>query len=156
MDDGGALKRAGQANGGARQVEPAMTTTHLHGWGLEVERGPGWVFVTLAPPAEEVWPARTESLAEVPPLAEDLWSILQQHMVDRLILKMDQIAFLSSHLLGQLVLLHKRIHSTGGIIRLCGLSPANEDVLHIAGLHSRFPHYECLDDAIRGGPGKPR
>jgi anti-anti-sigma factor len=132
-----------------------MTTTQLHGWGLEVERGPGWVFVTLSPPMFGE-PLAAVSMGEVAPLADDLWGIVQQHMVDRLILKMDQVAFLNSHLLGQLVLLHKRIHNTGGIIRLCGLTPANEEALHMAGLNSRFPHYDCLDDAIRGGPIKPR
>ena len=96
------------------------------------------------------------SAGEIAPLAEDLWTIVQQHMVDRLILKMDRVVFLNSHLIGQLVLLHKRIHNNGGIIRLCGLTPSNEEVLHMAALDSRFPHYDCLDDAIRGMPTKPR
>ncbi|MCE9556831.1 MAG: STAS domain-containing protein [Planctomycetes bacterium] len=132
-----------------------MTTTQLHGWGLDVERGPGWIFVSLAPP-QETGLHYASSGGEIAPLADDLWAIVQQHMVDRLILQMDRVTFLNSHLLGQLVLLHKRVHNHGGIIRLCGLTPANEQVLHMAGLDSRFPHYNCLDDAIRGTPLQPR
>lgn len=132
-----------------------MTTTQLHGWRLDVERGPGWVFVTLAPPPD-AGALYAYAGGEIAPLAEDLWAIVQQHIVDRLILKMDRVTFLNSHLLGQLVLLHKRIHNSGGIIRLCGLTPSNEQVLHMAGLGNRFPHYDCLDDAIRGTPIRPR
>ena len=132
-----------------------MATKQLHGWELAVERGPGWVFVALRPPQN------TDALhrpfdADTPSLAEDLWEILHQHLADRLILQLDGVDFLTSHLIGQLVMLHKRIHSSGGIIRLCGLTPANREVLHMAGLDSRFPHYDCRDDAIRGAPFKPR
>jgi len=133
-----------------------MTTTQLHGWKLDVERGPGWVFVRLAPPQEEAGQLYAASGAEVAPLADDLWSIVQQNMVDRLVLNMEQVTFLNSHLVGQLVLLHKRIHNRGGIVRLCGLSASNEEVLHMAALDKRFPHYDCLGDAIRGTPNRPR
>lgn len=132
-----------------------MTTTQLHGWGVGVERGPGWVFVSLEPP-RETSSGLAHPEADAPPLAEDLWEVLHQHMADRLVLQMEHVQFLSSYLIGQLVLLHKRIHNAGGIVRLCGLTPANEEVLHISGLHTRFPHYDSLDDAIRGAPVKPR
>jgi anti-anti-sigma factor len=122
---------------------------------MGVERGPGWVFVSVHPPQD--YPAIEEPvLPEAPSLAEDVWDILQQHMVDRVVLQMDGVDFVSSRLIGQLVLLHKRIHNAGGIIRLCGLTPHCEQALKSAGLAGRFPHYDRLDDAVRGMPVKPR
>jgi anti-anti-sigma factor len=121
---------------------------------MAVERGPGWVFVALhSPPRSD---SASWSDPHAPSLAEDIWQILQQHMVDRLVLQMNGVDFINSQLLGQLVLLHKRIHNSGGIVRLCGLSAANEQVLHVAGVDSRFPHYDNLDDAIRGTTVRPR
>ncbi|MCE9545935.1 MAG: STAS domain-containing protein [Planctomycetia bacterium] len=125
-----------------------MATNVMHGWALEVDRGPDWVFVRLNPPA---------SSEAAPALADDLWSIVRQHMVDRIVLEMHDVDFLSSHLIGQLVLLHKRLSAGGGIMRLCGLSPSGCDVLRMAGLSPRFPNYANRDDAVRGEVAvKPR
>ena len=125
-----------------------MTTRVMHEWGVDVERGPDWLFVRLHPPAV----AGVPSMA----LAEDIWSTIQQHMVHRLVLEMDDVPLLSSHLLGQLLMLHKRIHEAGGIMRLCGLNEQNEQVLRIARLDSRLPHYGHREEAVRGYPTQPR
>ena len=119
------------------------------GWELDVERGPDWLFVRPRFQASQ--------FAETPPLAEQIWSLLEQSMSHRLVLELDQIPFLHSYLVGQLVWLHKRIHTHGGIMRISGLSSANQEVLRICQLDSRFPQYPNRGDAVMGHrPTKPR
>jgi anti-anti-sigma factor len=118
------------------------------GWQLEVERGPDCLLVRVMCPGD--------ATAEAPPLAEHLWSLLEQHFVYRLVLDMDQIELLHSYLLGQLVLLDRRVRDHGGMMRLCGLSRYNQEVLHLHGLSTRFPAYCDCHEAVMGCRPKPR
>jgi anti-anti-sigma factor len=120
-----------------------------HGWELDVDRGPDWLFV------------RPHSLprdaAEMPPLAEQIWSLLEQNFTHRLVLELDRISYLQSYLVGQLVWLHKRIHTHGGLMRICGMSEENQDVLHQCRLDDRFPRYLNREAAVMGyRPIQPR
>jgi anti-anti-sigma factor len=120
------------------------------GWELDVERGPDWLLIR---------PRLLSKDAEAaPPLAEQIWGLLEQHMTHRLVLELDQLNFLGSYLIGQLVWLHKRICTQGGLMRICGLSPANREVLHICRLDDRFPDYMDRTAAIMGNfrPTQPR
>lgn len=120
------------------------------GWHLEVERGPDWLYVRLRRPDAEA--------DDTPPLAERLWWLLEEHFTRRLILELDELDVLCSYLIGQLVLLHKRIVVNGGMLRICGLSEDNQQVLRIARLGGRFPAYPDRHAAIMGrlGPCRPR
>jgi anti-anti-sigma factor len=120
------------------------------GWELDVERGPDWLLVRPRLLSDEAESA--------PPLAEQIWGLLEQHMTHRLVLELDGLNFLGSYLVGQLVWLHKRICTHGGLMRICGLSPANQEVLHICRLDGRFPQYHDRTEAIMGDyrPGQPR
>ena len=118
------------------------------GWQLEVDRGPGWLLVRLKSP--------DEGASDTPPLAEELWSLLRRHFVCRLALELDEIGLLDSHMLGQLVLLDKRIREHDGVMRLCGLSSFNQQVLRLHGLDARFPTYGDLEEAVMGCSRKPR
>ena len=72
-------------------------------------------------------------------------------------LELDEVELLHSYLVGQLVLLHKRISTHGGVMRVCGLSPGNQQVLHLCRLEGRFPHYEDREHAVLGQrPQQPR
>lgn len=119
------------------------------GWQLEVERGPDWLFVRLDQAAAHA--------DESPQLAEKVWELMQQHFVNRVVLELDGLPTLSSYVVGQLVLLHKRVVSQGGMVRLAGLSEQNQEVLHLARLSNRFPHYRDRSEAVRGHrPLQPR
>lgn len=119
------------------------------GWSLEVERGPGWVFVDLSCLPEHEW--------ECPPLAERIWSLLEQHFCYRVVLDCSRLAALHSWIVGQIVLLHKRVASQGGVLRLCGLSEHNREVLRATRLGDSFPHYCDRTEAVMGQrPSKPR
>jgi anti-anti-sigma factor len=124
------------------------------GWALEVERGPGWLFVRLNSAPEGWWQA--------PPLAECIWSLLQQHFVYRVVLECDQLPRLTSGLVAQLLLLRRRIDERGGVMRLCGLSPASHEIIDHCGLAQHFPHYADREEAVLANrscavrPSKPR
>jgi anti-sigma B factor antagonist len=121
-----------------------------HGWDLEVERGPDWLFVRPHPPGG----VATDS----PSLAEQVWSMLEQSMVHRLVMELGDIDRLDNHLIEQLEWLHKRIQSHDGMMRICGLSSSNEELLDDYPLAGHFPHYRDREEAVMGQalPTKPR
>jgi anti-anti-sigma factor len=126
-----------------------MKMAFVSGWDADIERGPDWLFVRLHEPE---FVAANEC-----GFAERMWELLQQSFSHRLVIELDQLSTLSSHLVGQLVLLHKRISSRGGIMRICGLSPDCERVLQIHRLHDRLYPYRSREDAVLGGgPKRPR
>ncbi len=157
------------------------------GWQLAVERGPGWLFVRpfnllqpedgLSQPDDglsgqsfglagpKTSPA-SDILADVGDeqldaahldLAEQVWQLLEQSFTRRVVLELDQIGCLTSDLVDQLVLLEERILAEGGVIRVCGLSSANEAVLTECGLLGRFLCYDTRPDAVMGyRPPRPR
>ena len=95
--------------------------------------------------------------ADVPPLADVVWSLMEQYLVSRLVLDLSEVRDFDRHLLAHLVRLHRRIHAHGGMIRLMGLSRANQAIVQIHGLNSHLPVYEDMEDAVMGAyPGKPR
>jgi anti-anti-sigma factor len=117
---------------------------------LDVERGPDWLLVRV----------RNLDLFEpdAPPLAERLWSLLQQHFTYRLVLELDEVQMLNSYLIGQLIQLYRRIEEHDGVMRLCGLSPYNRQVLHACRLDDRLLPYEDRKEAVMGHsqPARPR
>jgi anti-anti-sigma factor len=120
-----------------------------NGWQMEVDRGPGWVFVRLEGDEGNGWQGGG--------LAAALWNVMQQHLTNRLILEMDHVAMLRSSLLGELVMLHKRIHNNGGLLRLSGLSDSNRKVLQCSRLEDVLPVFACREAAVMGyRPHQPR
>jgi anti-anti-sigma factor len=124
--------------------------TKAPGCELDVERGPDWLLVRV----------RDFELAEPgdPPLAEQVWSLLQQHFTYRLVLELDGVRLLNSPLLGQLIDLYRRIKKRAGVMRLCGLSPHNRQVLHTCRLDDRLLPYCDRQEAVMGcqHPARPR
>jgi anti-anti-sigma factor len=125
-----------------------MLVDLIPGWTLEMERGPDWLFIRPLPPPDKHG-------VEVE-LAEAIWERLQQQFCHRLVLEMDQVPLLRSWLIGQLVLLHKRVTAQQGLMRLCGMSDSNQDVLHMVRLDDRFPQYADRGAAVMGYRPKPR
>ena len=126
-----------------------MSMELASGWQMELDRGPDWMYVRLLAPEKPL-----EDRAEV---AQGIWHLLEQEFTYRLVLELDGVFVLDSHLLGELVKLNRRIQAQGGMLRICGLSSSNLEVLKISQLTAQFPHYESRADAIMGhDPGKPR
>ncbi len=120
------------------------------GWDFEIERGPDWLFVR---------PRRVGSTpVGAPSFAEQVWSLLEQQFANRLVLEMDDIDRMDSDLVGQLVCLYKRIHTHDGVMRICGLSHQDDEVLRMCRLGGHFPRYDNREDAVMGRtlPRHPR
>jgi anti-anti-sigma factor len=115
---------------------------------LDVERGPDWLLV------------RVRDLDQVEhnalPLAERLWQLLQQHFTYRLVLELNEVPVLDSFSIGQLVELYRRIEQHDGVLRLCGLSAENREVLHACRLDDRLLPYGDRQEAVMGCPHAPR
>jgi anti-anti-sigma factor len=117
------------------------------GWGLDVDRGPDWIFVRVHP----------RGVDDAPGLAESVWSVLEQNFVYRVVLELDDIALLHSAIIGQLVLLSKRVHTHGGLLRLCGVSDPNRSILRMCRLEGALPYFDNRGDAVMGyRPKQPR
>ena len=118
-------------------------------WQLDVDRGPGWLFIRLRPPID--------SLEIDFDLAAQIWAMLTNHLTYRLVLEMDEVQYMPSVLIGQLVLLQKRVHEHDGVLRLCGLSARCQQALHLCRLSDGLPNYEDRVEAVLGhNPGQPR
>jgi len=117
---------------------------------FEVERGPDWLLVRIT--------RVPENTASPPPLGDDIWELLQQHFTYRVVLELDEVDVLNSYLIGQLVALYKRIRQHDGVMRLCGLSAYNRQVLHSCRLDDRFLSYSNRQDAVMAGccPCRPK
>lgn len=111
---------------------------------LDVQRGPDWLLVRV----------RTVDLvdSEGPELAERLWCLLEQHFTYRLVLELDEVQSLNSYLIGQLLGLYRRIREHDGVMRLCGLSPHNCEVLHACCLDDQLLPYEDREAAVMARP----
>jgi len=120
------------------------------GWDFDVQRGPDWLFVRPRCLGSSALDAR--------PFAEQVWMLLEQHFAHRLVLEMGDVDHLDSHLVGQLLLLYKRIHTHDGMMRICGLSAPNDDVLRTCRLEGHFPSFRNRADAVMGHcyPRQPR
>lgn len=128
-----------------------VATQTTVGWKLDVDRGPDWIFVRVEPAESD-----DHEIGEFT-LAERVWSLLEQSFTYRLVLELDQVPILQSYLIAQLVLLAKRIHTHGGILRLCGLSPANREVIQLCRLEGCLQNYNSRGEAVMGSrPMQPR
>ena len=118
-------------------------------WEFEVDRGPDWLFVR---------PRRMKRELGAGNFAEQVWALLEQHFTHRLVLELGDLSHLNSEFIGQLVWLYKRIHTHDGLLRICQLSDANDEVLHLSRLGGYFPRYESREDAVMGYamPRQPR
>src|SRR6187399_93345 len=124
------------SGGGAMVLELAQE------WAIDIDRGPDWLFIRLRPPHE--------GGGDEIPLAEMIWEKLEQSFCHRVVLELDEVQFLRSWMVGQLVRLHKRVSTHEGMLRICGLSQQNFDVLRICRLADRFPNYRNRTDAVMG------
>lgn len=111
-------------------------------WQLRIERGPEWLFVSVAPPDDPRFSA--------PPLAEMVWGAAQQHRLQRVVLELDDVELLHSYLIGQLVLIARRVYASGGLLRLTGVSEANIAALRTCRLEGALPIYQDRHAAVLG------
>lgn len=109
-------------------------------WGVDVSRGPDWLFLRLHPGS-----------VEPNGVADQLWSLANRHFIYRLVLEMEDVDMLPSRLMGQLVTLQNRVMQRQGALRLCGLSDQCERAIRACRLEKALPNFDCREDAVLGG-----
>ena len=121
------------------------------GWTVELDRGPNWLFAKLH--GEEC----TEPV-DLVDLADKLSGLLDQEFANRLVVEMDDVPVMRSHMIGELVRLRRAIQDRGGVVRVCGLSEDNWDVLRRTHLDNWLPLYRNRAEAVMGcgRPKQPR
>jgi anti-anti-sigma factor len=108
-------------------------------WGVDVDRGPDWLFVRLRPGTQEP-----------DDMADKLWKLADRHFVYRMVLEMNDVDVMPSRLMGQLVTLQKRVLQRQGALRLCGLSDQCAETLHFCRLDQALPNFHTREDAVLG------
>jgi hypothetical protein len=117
------------------------------GWDFEVDRGPDWLFVR----PRQLTGASKESST----LSEQVWGLLEQTLAHRLVLDMTQAGSMNAALVEQLHWLNERVHGHEGIMRVCGLSPADQAFLRKHDPEGQIATY-CDCEAAVMGQDRPR
>jgi hypothetical protein len=86
-------------------------------WGLTAERGPDWLFVRL----EAAAPAPRASAG----LTESIWDMIREHHANRVVLELDGVDRLDASLWESITEIGARMRDSGGLVRVCGFSPAD-------------------------------
>ena len=116
-----------------------MSVQIANGMLVDIDRGPDWYFVRLH-----------RSNVSAIGFAEAVYDLITREWCQRVIIELDELPILKSELVGQLVLLHKRLYTEGGAVRLCGASDDTQAVLKQSRLDDRFPQYANRVDAVMG------
>ena len=83
-------------------------------------------------------------------IGEQLTTLVSQADVPRLILDFGSDRHLSSSALGMLITLHKRIREKSGLLRLCNIQPAINEIFEITRLSEVFEIAESREAALAG------
>ena len=119
------------------------------GWKTELDRGPDWLFVRLYGPSG--------AEADATGMAETLHMLMQQELTRRIVLELDELLTLPEDLVDELVQLHNHLEGQGGMLRLCGVSEQNHQLLRDNFVEERLPLYTDREQAVMGyRPTKPR
>ena len=117
---------------------------------FDVERGPDWLFVRPRHLA-----AGTPSAGQ---LAEQVWSLVELHLAHRLVLELDDLDHLDAQLANELIRLEARMHGHNGMLRVCGLSESNRQILRKRDPERRLHLFADREEAVlgRSRPCHPR
>jgi anti-anti-sigma regulatory factor len=111
-------------------------------WNLTVERGPECLLVTFC---GEIVPLPGDL-----PLGEHLWRLMQHHFTCRIVLDLSVVQRLTGYVVRQLIALARLVYDHNGMMRICGLSDYNQNLLRRHGLRDRLPCYEDREEALVG------
>ena len=66
-----------------------------------------------------------------------------------IVIDLSEVSFLDSSGLGVLVMVHKRVRSTGGALRLAGCQPEVVSIFHLTALDRVIEMFPTVEDALR-------
>jgi len=124
-------------------VETAETEheTGRPGWAVDVERGPGWLFVQVAG-------GEATSGEE---LVDAVWETIREHGASRVVLELERVEAIDA-VSGAIAKLGSRLRDSGGLIRICGLSEPKLSRLRSMPATASVPHFSTRSDAIGKRP----
>ncbi len=111
-------------------------------WNLTVERGPACLLVTFC---GEIVPVPGDL-----PLGVYLWQLMQRHFTDRIILDLSAVEQLTGYAVRQLIALARLVNDHDGMMRICGLSDYNLNLLRRYGQRGRLSCYGDHEEALVG------
>jgi hypothetical protein len=124
----------------ATRIEPRSTDrpARLDDTTLEVERGPGWLFVQVGNACGGASSG----------LAESVWETIREHGASRVVLELDRVERVDEALGDAIAEIGVRVRDAGGLIRICGLSASKLSRLRTVQAATTVPHFGNRSEAV--------
>lgn len=106
--------------------------------GLAIERGPDWLFVQVGDVAD----------GRAGRLADSVWETIREHGASRVVLELDRVETVDEALGDAIAEISARVRDTGGLIRICGLTPTKLSRLRSVPAVSGVSHFESRSAAV--------
>jgi hypothetical protein len=123
------------------ETEQAGCEPGRPGWAVDVERGPGWLFVQVA--GGEATGGEE--------LADAVWETIREHGASRVVLELERVEAIDE-VGGAIAEIGSRLRDAGGLIRICGLSEPKLSRLRSLPAAASVPHFSTRSDAIGKRP----
>jgi hypothetical protein len=129
----------------AMRNEAAAPVEHRRRERLDVERGPGWLFVRVP-----------NAAASGDDLASEVWETIREHSASRVVLELDRVETIDASLGNSIAAIGALVRDAGGLIRICGLTGPKLARLERLPVAAAVPHFETRSEAVgphRNGSG---
>lgn len=114
---------------------------------LDVDRGPNWLLVGVR--------RATIGRTDPEPFSSRVQSLLEQHLTNRLVVDLHRAGTVTQTLAKELAEIRDWLMVRGGVMRICGPSPHQKEILERHGFGDRFVAYQDLEEAVLGGQQPP-
>lgn len=111
------------------------------GWDFEVRRGEGWLVIECIPP---------DRRANQTPFAREVCELVDRCLADRVVLELARLEGLSAFSINELLAVQRFVDGNGGLLRLCGLTDTDRELLNRLGLSTILPAFHGLEEAVMG------
>ena len=109
---------------------------------FDIDRGPNWLLVGIR--------RATQGGAGLEAFATHIQSLLEQHLTNRLVVDLHRAGTVTEILAEQLAETRDWLMERGGVMRICGPSPQQREILERHGLGERFVAYRNRAEAVQG------
>jgi anti-sigma B factor antagonist len=82
-------------------------------------------------------------------LTQELAKAVEEPQRKRLVIDLEEVAFLTSTGIGAIIALQKRLHASGGTLKLCGLHPDIQSLFAITQVDRLFDIQPNADEAVK-------
>lgn len=111
------------------------------GWDFGVRRGEGWLVIECIP---------LDRRANQTPFAREVCALIDRCLADRVVLDLARLEGLSAFFINELLAVQRFVDGNGGLLRLCGLTDTDRQLLNRLGLSTILPAFHDLEEAVMG------